>query len=133
MVTNDPPPDSAVDIPSAPLPPTDQPATNGAAPEPGNTSTVTKEESDAVPQDLEVVASNTASVVAIDAATGIAGDPRAIVAEAAIAATAAAAASGDASAALHAFVERLVISGVPLRILPDGASAGSTPQLDGTR
>ncbi|CAM9536209.1 unnamed protein product [Ectocarpus fasciculatus] len=133
VVTNDPPPDSAVDIPSAPPPPTDQPATNGAAPEPGNTSTVTKEESDAVPQDLEVVASNTASVVAIDAATGIAGDPRAIVAEAAIAATAAAAASGDASAALHAFVESLVISGVPLRILPDGAPAGSTPQLDGAR
>lgn len=93
---------------------------------------LTKEESDVIPQDLEVVARNTASVVAIDAATGVAGDPREIVAEATAAATAAAATSGDASAALHAFVESLVISGVPLHILPDDTPSAS-PQLDGVR
>lgn len=133
VIIDDPRPDNAVDIPSAPPPPADQPATNRDALEPGNTSMVTKQESDAVPQDLELVASNTASVVAIDAATGIASDPRAMVAEAAAAATAAAVASGDASAALHAFVESLVISGVPLRILPGDAPSASASRLDGGR
>ncbi|CAM9631667.1 unnamed protein product, partial [Ectocarpus sp. 8 AP-2014] len=128
VVIDDPRPDNAVDIPPAPPSPADQPATPGAAPEPGNTSMPTKGESDAVPQDLELVASNTASVVATDAVTGIAGDPRAMVAGAA-----AAAASGDASAALHAFVESLVISRVPLRILPVDAPSASTSQLDDGR
>ncbi|CAM9717603.1 unnamed protein product [Ectocarpus sp. 4 AP-2014] len=92
---------------------------------------VTKVEPDAVPEDLDLVASNTASVVAIDAATWFAGDPR--VAEGGAATTAAAAASGDASVALHAFVESLVISRVSLLILPGDAPSASTSQLDGGR